>query len=399
MQNAQYPDFKAGFKYQNIGNIVGTLNYAKELKRKDESIYGWEFLINAKGFGSVNVRIPMMDRAQSSIDNFPVEDKPRVRAGLTRIEQFTTDKGKTYTNATTFVELSEAVTVNGDKMNDNIAGRVAGEVFDIQPIQGQSGAAALKLKVVTYPTDKNDEKKRAVQSDGTPVDPQVLTFEVHDTNVINQLQQTVRQGSNIEIGYKYFNKSMVQYDEYGYPINDENNTIERLEIGKLTVHGASQNQGAFGGGFGGQQKEFGNQQQQGFGGQRGFGQQDYQQKQQSYGQQNGFGQQQQGGFGQQQQQQGNPFGNQQQQNFGQSQQQTQQQNFGDPNQYNMPNEQIPFMSEYQQPQGNPQGGFGQMNDPFQGQGSVIQEGSPAYEDAQRAFGNAGGQQNGFGFGN
>lgn len=393
MQNKQYPDFKSGFKYQNIGNIVGMLNYAKELKRKDDSVYGWEFLINAKGFGSVNVRIPMMDRAQSSIDNFPVEDKPRVRAGLTRIEQFTSDKGKTYTNATTFVELSEAVTVNGDKMNDNIAGRVAGEVFDIQQIQGLNGAAALKLKVVTYPTDKNDEKKRAFQAEGTPVDPQVLTFEAHDQNIINQLQQTVNQGSNIEIGYKYFNKSMVQYDEYGYPINDENNTIERLEIGKLTVHGGQQQQqnGTFGGGFGQQQQGFGGQ-QQGFGGQQGFGQQappqQYQQQQQNFGQQ-------QNGFGQQQNQQ-NGFGYQPQQGFNQQQNQQQpQQGAGDP--FNLPNEQIPFMPEYQQPQGNPQAGFGQSNDPFQGQGTILPEGSPAYEDAQRAFGNNG--QNGFGFGN
>lgn len=391
MQNNQYPDFKAGFKYQNIGNIVGTLNYAKELKKKDGvTTYGIEFLLNAKGFGSINVRIPMMDRAQTSLDNYPIEDKPRVRAGLSRIEQFISDKGKTYTSATTFVELSDAVTATGDPMKDNIAGRLGGEVFNIQPIQGENGSPAVKFSVVSYPTQKDDENKRALQADGTPVDPQVCTFEAHNPEVVSQLQQTVRQGSNIEVGYKYFNKSNVKYDDYGFPINDPNDVIERLEAGKIVVHGApQQQQGAFGGGqqggFGGQQ-----QQQQGFGGQ---GQQ-------------GFGNQQQGGFGGQQQQQGNPQG--QQQGFGQGaggpfnqnnfqgqqqqqQQQNQQQGFGDPNQqFNLPENQIPFSNEYNQQH--------QGNDPFAGQGTTFNQGSQAYEDAQKAFGNNQ-QQGGFGFGN
>lgn len=382
MTNA-YPDFKAGFKYQNIGNIVGTLNYAKAMKRQDGSEYGIEFLVNARGFGSINVRIPMMDRAQTSLDNYPVEDKPRIRAGLSRIEQFTTDKGKTYTNATTFVELSDAVTANGDEMKDNIAGRVAGEVFNIQQIQN-----ALKFSVVTYSVDRKDETKRATLSDGTPIDPQVLTFEAHDPNVINQIQQTVRQGSNVEVGYKYLNKMNVQYDDYGFPINDPNSVIERLEAGKIVVHGApqQQQQGGFGGGFGQQQSQggFGGQQQGGFGGQQqqGFGQQQQQQQQ---------------GFGQQQQQQG--FGQQQQQGFVNAPDFS-----GSQNNFGVQDNQIPFDQSYQQPQGNQQGfgqqqqqGFGQpQGDPFAG-AQELQQGSPAYEEAQKMFGQPNG--NGFGFGN
>ena len=149
MMNQQHPEFKPGFRYQNIGNIVGTLNYARELKRKDGSVFGWEFLINARGFGSVNVRIPIMDRAQNSIDNYPVSEKPRVRARLTRIEQFTSNKGKTYTSATTFMELSDATTVTGEEMKDNIAGRIAGEIYNIQQIQGENGPA-LKFNIVTF---------------------------------------------------------------------------------------------------------------------------------------------------------------------------------------------------------------------------------------------------------
>lgn len=257
MANQQYPEFKAGFRYQNIGNVVGTLNYARELKRKDGSAYGWEFLINARGFGSVNVRIPILDRAQNSIDNYPVSEKPRVRASLTRIEQFTTDKGKTYTSATTFVELSDATTVNGEEMKDNIAGRIAGEIYNIQQIQGENGPA-LRFNIVTYPVDRNNENERAKQHDGTPVDPQVLTLEAHDPQIIAQLQQTVTHGSNIEVGYKYLNKSNVKYDEYGFAINDKDSVIERLEVGKVVVHGAPRDQGN---GFGNQQVGFGNMQQ------------------------------------------------------------------------------------------------------------------------------------------
>lgn len=383
MTNIQYPDFKAGFKYQNIGNIVGTLNYAKAMKRKDDSEYGIEFLINARGFGSINVRIPMMDRAQSSLDNYSVADKPRVRAGLARIEQFVADNGRVYTNATTFVELSDATTASGEPMKDNIAGRVGGEVFNIQQIQGSN---AIKFSVVSYSVDRKDESKRATTQDGTPIDPQVLTFEAHDPNVINQIQQTVTQGSNVEVGYKYLNKSNVQYDEYGFAINGGNSdVIERLEAGKIVVHGApqQQQQGGFGGGFGQQQSQggFGQQQQGGFGGQQqqGFGQQQPPQQQQGFGQQ---------GFGQQQQPQGNPYGA---PDFSGSQ-----------NNFGVPDNQMPFNQSYQQPQGGQQG-FGQQQqgfgaDPFAG-AQELPQGSPAYEEAQKMFGQGNQNGNSFGFGN
>lgn len=336
MMNQQHPEFKPGFRYQNIGNIVGTLNYARELKRKDGSVFGWEFLINARGFGSVNVRIPIMDRAQNSIDNYPVSEKPRVRARLTRIEQFTSDKGKTYTSATTFMELNDATTVTGEEMKDNIAGRIAGEIYNIQQIQGENGPA-LKFNIVTYPVDRNNENERAKYNDGTPVDPQVITLEAHDPKIVAQLQQTVRQGSNIEVGYKYFNKSSVKYDEYGFAINDKDSVIERLEVGKVVVHGAPREQGN---GFGNQQVAFGNQQ--------------------------------------------NGFGN------AQPQQNTA--GFGDPNQYQLPNNQYPFSSGFNP---NQQQGAGN-SDPF-ADAQQLKQGSPDFEEAQRVFGNNG-QNHGFGFG-
>jgi hypothetical protein len=318
-------------------------------------------LLNAKGFGSINVRIPMLEKAQNSLDNFPISEKPRVRAGLSRIEQFTTDKGKTYTNATTFVELSEAKTAAGADMKDNIAGRVAGEIFNIRPINNNQ---ALAFDIVTYPTQRDDESKRAALQDGTPVDPQVLKMEVHDPQVIHQIQQTVRNGSNVETGYKYLNKSDVQYDGYGFPINDPNSVIERLECGKIVVHGAPQPQGqGFGGnpqgGFGG-----GNP-QGGFGGQGGFGNPNPQG--------GGFG----GGQGGFNQQSGQGFGG-GAPDFS-----------GSENNFGVKDNDLPF--------GGGQGGFGQNNDPFAG-GQVLPPNDPFAQQANQYFGN-GGNNNGFNFGN
>ncbi|QJT70371.1 hypothetical protein [Microcystis phage MaeS] len=347
---ANYPDFKSGFKYQNIGNIVGTLNYAREMKKKDGvSVFGWEFLINAKGYGSINVKIPIMAKAQNSMDNYPVSDKPRVRAGLSRIEQFFADNGKIYTNATTFVELADAITVNGDPMADNIAGRVAGEVFNIQQIQGQN-APAIKFFIVTYPLDRDDESKRAFNGDGTPVEPQVLVMEVHDPQLVQQFQQQVQNGANIEVGYRYLNKSNVTYDEFGYAQNDSNSVIERIEVGKLLVHGAAAPQGN--GGFGGA-NPFGGQQPQG----------------------NPFNQT-------QGQQQGNPFG-QQPNNQG-----YQGGGFGDPNQYTMPDNQIPFNNNFGQPN----------NDPF-ANGQQLPQNDPFAQQAGQFFNQGNPQGSPFGFGN
>lgn len=356
----QHPDFKAGFKYQNIGNIVGTLNYAKEMKKQDGSVFGWEFLLNARGFGSINVRIPMLDRAQNSLDNFPISDKPRVRAGLSRIEQFLADSGRLYTNATTFVELSEAVTVSGEPMKDNIAGRVAGEIFNISQIQGENGPA-LKFQLVTFPVQRDDESKRAMQQNGTPVDPQVLTLEAHDPNVVGQIQQTVRNGSNVEVGYKYFNKQNVQYDDYGFAINDPNSVIERLECGKIVVHGAPQ--APQGQGFGG----FGNNPQGGFGNPQG------------------------GGFGAPQggpQFPGGPF------NQNNIQPQGAPDFSGSQNNFGVKDNQMPFDPSYQQPP--QQQGFG--NDPFAGNGQVLPPNDPFAQQANQFFG-GGNPQGGFGFGN
>lgn len=240
-------------------------------------------------------------------------------------------------------------------MPDNIAGRVAGEVISIEQVQN-----FLKLSIITYSTDKDDKTKRASLANGTLVDPNVLAFEVHDPNVIHQIQQTVRQGSNIEVGYKYFNKNNTTYDEYGFATQGD--VIERLEIGKLIVHGTQQQQPQ-GQGFGGQ--GFGGNQAGGFGGQ----------------------QQQTQGFGQQQQQPS--FGNQPGGPFNSNNYPSNQQGLGNEQ---PPQGSVPFDANYQQ---QPQGGFG---DPFAGQGQQLDNNNPFAQEANQMFGQNN-QQNGFGFGN
>jgi hypothetical protein len=355
MQNQQYPNFNPSFDYLNIGNFVGTLVYAKELEKKDGTPYGHEFLVNVSGYGSVNVRIPMIQKSQNSLDKFPVSEKPRVRAGLSRLEQFTSDEGRTYTNTTTFIELSPAVTVAGEDMKDNAAGRLSGEVFNLREENG-----VVKFSLVSYPVNKDDKTKRATDAQGTPVDPQVIALEVHEEALLQQAR-TLRNGMNLEVGYRYFNKSEVTYDEFGYATQGD--TIERVEVGKFNIKNENQNNG----GQSNPPNSFGNQ----------------------------------GGFGNQQQNNPNPnqgFGNQQQQNgFGQ-QQNNQNQGFG--NQGNIP-QNDPFANQQGQ-QNDPFANQQQpQNDPF-AQGTTLQPNDPAYQEAQNLFG--GNQQSqqqngGFGFGN
>lgn len=286
MMNA--PEFKPNFKYSNVGNVVGTLVYAKALEKNDTGEpFGHEFLINSKGYGSVNVRVPMLEKSQYAMDNYPVEDKPRVRLGLTQLSQFVTDQGKVYTNTTSFLEMTDAVKVDGSNMPDAINGRFGGEVMNIA-MEGN----IVKLQIVSYNVDK--EGKRITKRDGTPIDPEVVSFEVHKPELVQQFQQNVRQGMNIEVGYNYINKDDVTYDEYGFPVGS-GDRIERVEVGKVIIH-ESQSPGPQGNmrGFGGQQQSNQQQQQGGFGGQQ---------------QQNQQGQTPFGNHGGQQQQQGqqNPF--------------------------------------------------------------------------------------------
>jgi len=251
--------------------------------------------------------------------------------GLTQLSQFHADNGKVYTNTTSFMEMADAKKVDGSNMPDAINGRFGGEVMNMQMV----GNVA-KITIVSYPLDK--QGNRNTLPDGTPVEPDVVTFEVHNPDLIQQFQSQVQVGMNIEVGYRYFNKADVVYDEFGFP-EGSGETIERTEVAKLMIHGQ-----------GGQQSPNPQGNQMGTFGQGAPNNQ----------QSPGFGQQQQqgqnGGFGQQQQQQQNP-------GFGQQQQQQQQPN-----------------------------NFGGFN------GQVLNENDPLAQQANQIFGNNGQNGNGFNFG-
>ncbi|WP_257064237.1 hypothetical protein [Priestia megaterium] len=348
------PQYKENFKYSNVGNVVGTLVYAKQMESQDGNPFGHEFLINAKGYGSINVRVPSLEKSNYAMNNYNVADKPRVRMGLTSLSQFVTQQGKVYTNVTSFVEMSDAKRVDGSDMPDIIAGRIGGEVFDIK----QEGSA-IKFRIISYPLDRDGNRSKL--RNGNFVNPDVVAVEIHEPAVIQEFTQKVQNGSNVEVGYKYVNKDDITYDDYGFAVGS-GNRIERVECGKLVVHGGNGTpnpqgspQGNFQGGT-----PFNQQQQQQGGNPFGGGQS-------NQGAPNPFANQQQG----QQQQQGNPFAN-------QGQQQNQQQG-------------NPFANQGQQ---NNQG---QQGNPFAG-AEIIDQGDHLQQQANQIFGNNG-QGNGFQFGN
>jgi hypothetical protein len=249
----QVPQFNPNFAYNNLGMVVGKLVYGSPALRQDQTEYGWDFLLNATGFGSVNLRIPMLDKAQASINEFPIVDpKPRVRAGLAQISQFVTTTGKTFTNFTSFVELEKPITVKGEEMEDKVSGRLSGEMFGKQ--QSKDG---IQFKLVFYATDRKDKKKRAQRGNGDFIDASVLTLEATDPELIQQIANTP-DGANVDIGYYYINKDDVTYDEFGMT-EGSGVKIERIEVKKFKMLKAPEG-GGFTNGFNGQPNGFVNNQ-------------------------------------------------------------------------------------------------------------------------------------------
>ena len=243
---ANIPEFKPNFKYSNVGLVVGTLCYAKELQKKTGETYGHEFLINAKGHGSINVRVPSLPKSNYALQNFPVAEKPRVRVGLATLSQFFANTGKIYTSVTSFVEMQEAVKLDGSEMPDSIKGRLGGEVFGIKVEQD----GHIVCNLVTYDVDKDG--KRTVLRNGKPIDPKIIQLHIVEPAIIEEFKAKVKNGSNIEVGYSYVNKDDVSYDEYGLPVGSGNH-VDRVEVGRLIVHAAPQQQNM--GGFGGFQQQ------------------------------------------------------------------------------------------------------------------------------------------------
>lgn len=297
-------NYKQDFKYNNMGIVVGQLTYVQDRTKKGSGeVYGKELLVFAKGYGSINVRVTN-EIGQRALDNFPVSEKPMIRVNLAKLEQFTAESGVTYTNVTSFVDIEQAVDNNNQPMQPKISGRIQGEVTNFQNLGN-----VLKFSVVAYNLDK-DKKLALNRNTGQPYEPAVIKVEVHNPQIIQEsLAAGIGNGANAEVGYYYYNKQDVTYDDFGMMVGDPNKKIERVEAGRVVVNrpaanGGGQQQGGFGGQPQGQQ--FGNQQQQ----QGGF-------PNVNANMPSGMGQQQQqtNPFGQQpnQQQGNNPFGQQQQQ--------------------------------------------------------------------------------------
>ena len=214
------PQFKGNFKYTNIGTIVGTLCYFKPLERKDGSQYGGEFLINVKGHGSVNVRVPSMYKVEQILEQFNVEDRPHVRIQMTQADCYISPQTKkTYINFTSFSDFKLV------EDEDTAKGNISGEVTAIK-VEG--GKAVLMLAV--FNVDK--EGNRIVKQDGTPLPPKGIKVEVVDPALVKQFDEEVQVGSNVTIGYSYVNKNDVSYDEFGLPVGD-GSRITRIEAKKL----------------------------------------------------------------------------------------------------------------------------------------------------------------------
>lgn len=214
--------FKKEFKYTNIGTVVGTLCYYKPLERKDGSQYGGEFLLNVKGHGSVNVRVPSMYKLEQILENFNVDDRPHVRIPMTQADCYISPQTKkVYINFTSFAEFKEV----GEDVQDTAKGNISGEVTAMKATDDK-----VVLMVAVFNTDK--EGNLIKKQDGTPLPPKAIKVDVIDPAMVKQFKDEVQVGSNVTIGYSYINKNDVSYDEFGLPIGD-GGRVTRIEAKKL----------------------------------------------------------------------------------------------------------------------------------------------------------------------
>lgn len=221
------PQFNPKFTYANIGNVVGKLTYVKPLNRKDGSTFGYDFLLNVQGYGSVNVKVPLVSKAQQTLENFKVADKPTVRFNLTSVDTYLSQTGKWYYSLTTFngAELPK------DGMTDRAIGRVAGEVAKL----GTDKDGNITFLLVVYQTDK-DNKLIVSNKTGKPFEPKTIPVTIADPELKAQFKKEgITNGANIGVGYAFINKNDVGFDEFGFPKGD-GGRITRIEGKKLVVY-------------------------------------------------------------------------------------------------------------------------------------------------------------------
>ena len=217
-------EFKTNFKYSNIGTVVGTLCYFRPLERKDGSQYGGEFLLNVQGHGSVNVRVPNMQKVEEILAEFPIENRPRVRVAMTQVDMFFAQSGKVYTNFTSFAPFKEV----GEEVQDTAKGNISGEVIKMK--NNADGSASLMM--VVFSTDKDGQLIKNYQGQAITKN---IRIEVVDPKLVAQVNKEVQVGTNLVVGYSFVNKNDVSYDEYGLPIGN-GERVTRVEAGKLVVN-------------------------------------------------------------------------------------------------------------------------------------------------------------------
>lgn len=201
--------FNKEYEYNNVGSIVGTICHVKELTRKDGTAYGHEFLVNVKGHGSVNVRVPMLGKSQPLADKY-FGKRTHVRINLAQIDMYhNTNTNKIYTNFISFTEFKEV----GDDVTDTIKGLIKGEVVNFKEENN-----AIKVKMVIFQTDK--EGNLRTRYDGTPLAPKQVIFVVEDALLKAQFNEEVQVGTNLAVGYTFTNKSEASFDEWGFPIGN-----------------------------------------------------------------------------------------------------------------------------------------------------------------------------------
>jgi hypothetical protein len=224
------PAFKPNYNYVNIGSVVGKIVYMNTMEKKETGeTFGYDYLIHAAGFGSVNVKVSKAEVYQYNNENYDVNDKPRVRINMTKIQQYVNNQQNVLTNAMTFSNFEEPKDHLGKDMPDAIKGRVGGEVF----WKGNDQEGNLLLALAVYSTKKDGSL--LTNRDGKPYDPEILRLVVVDDN-LKQTASQLNLGDNVHFGYYFINKDDITYDEFGFPTGDSTgNKIERIEVKKIMV--------------------------------------------------------------------------------------------------------------------------------------------------------------------
>ena len=224
---AKLPEFKADYKYSNVGTVIGKITYISDLVSKAGNQYGKKFLVNVKGYGSVDIRVPSVQKAQEITEQFQVGENARF--GLVTVDSFhSKTTGKTYTNFTTFATPSDAVTANGNEMDNRVAGKIGGEVAKITNENGHT-----VFWLVSYRVDKDGNQIKNRNGDFLP--PLLIKLDVVDNDVKKEFDEKVQEGTNVEVGYVYVNKDDVSFDEFGLPLGS-GQKVQRLEAKRIIVH-------------------------------------------------------------------------------------------------------------------------------------------------------------------